>query len=302
MRAIVLLTVLFALPAHAGFLSEWIPFEIQRGHITIPVTLNGKDTTAIFDTGAFGNGIAKSFLIQNEGEISYGKKMRVSGVFGTETLRLVNDIEVGMFGTSFNMGELLPTSLGTHGLLIGLPFFEKFVVQFDYPNQRMRLASRDVIDLRKFANVKMRRKGGATHPLVEIDFNGEFDTWITLDTGNSGGFVLKRLDAERFDWLERFPVDKTLAKGVTGQVRELNTFRLPEVKIGPFTVENVRVSVPGPNEKTNIGRERRQQTGSRVKEASSSGLLGYDLLKHFVVTIDFKRSLLHLEPGRAESR
>jgi hypothetical protein len=66
--------------------------------------------------------------------------------------------------------------------------------------------------------------------------------------------------------------------------------------IGPFTLENVIMMVPGEGEKTTIGRESPARPGSRLKKDSEDGILGYDVLKHFIVTIDFNRSLLHLAP------
>ena len=66
--------------------------------------------------------------------------------------------------------------------------------------------------------------------------------------------------------------------------------------IGPFTLENPVVTVQAEGETTNVGQELQQRLGSRLKKAESDGILGYDVLKHFVVTLDFKRSLLHLEP------
>ena len=292
-----MLVCLFAGSAQASFVTNWIPFELARGHISIPVTLNGKPSTAIFDTGASGNGIAKAFLIQNPDSYRKGRQIVVQGVYGRERVHLADRINVVMFGVNFTIDELMPMSLGQHGFMIGLPFFEEFVVQIDYGNERMRLASRDVIDLRKLANVKMKRASGSAHPMVRVRFNDESSMWMTLDTGNTGGFVMKRFDATKHDWLERFGTTEILAKGATGQRRSMDEFRLPSIEVGPFTVENVRVMVPAEGVKTNIAKDDASNWRRTVGNRQSSGLLGYDLLRHFVVTIDFKRNLLHLEPA-----
>jgi len=71
-------------------------------------------------------------------------------------------------------------------------------------------------------------------------------------------------------------------------------FNLPELTIGPIVLENVVVIVPGEGEKTNVGQDVIAKLGTRIKETASDGILGYDVLKHFVVTIDYKRSFLHL--------
>lgn len=296
MRYLALLVLFLAFNADA-FVSDWIPFKQVRGHITIPVTLNGKQTTAILDSGASGNGIAKSFLIQNEGAYGFGRTIIMRGVYGKQKTRLIEDIDVGIFGAQMTMGELMPMSLGQHGFLVGLPFFENYIVQIDYPNDRLRIASRDSMNLKKVANVKMRLSKSSAHPLVRVNLNDEYKTWLTLDTGNSGGILLKRLDAERFDWLQRFGSVDTYGKGVTGSVRGMDTFNLPRLSLGPFEIENVIVSVPDEGVESNIGGGRDKAWVRELSNASSSGLIGYDVLRHFVVTMDFKRRLLHLAPG-----
>jgi hypothetical protein len=47
---------------------------------------------------------------------------------------------------------------------------------------------------------------------------------------------------------------------------------------------------------TTVGKLDSARTGTRIKKNNSDGILGYDVLKHFVVTIDYKLSLLHLAP------
>ncbi len=115
-------------------------------------------------------------------------------------------------------------------------------------------------------------------------------------TGSNGGVFIQRGDAERFDWLETFATVEGRVRGVNtvGQTERLN---LPLMMIGPFTLENVIVTVQAEGETTNVGLELQMQTGTCLKKTDSDGLLGYDVLKHFIVTIYFKRSLLNFEPA-----
>jgi len=276
--------------------SPWIPFESDRGHITIPVTLNGEETRAILDSGANGNAISERFLAAHKGEYKVGKKIRVTGVMGTREVRLAEGIDVGMFGANFTIGELMPANIYGFDLIVGLPFFENYILQIDYPNSRLRIIDHKSFDLKPHANVKMKRLGGRGAPVVRVRLNDQWSPWLLLDTGSNGGVFVKRGDAERFDWLETFAT-------VEGQVRGVNTvgvierLNLPMMTIGPFTLENIVVTVQADGETTNIGREQRTRTGTRLRKVDSDGILGYDILKHFVVTIDFKRSLLHFEPS-----
>ena len=55
-------------------------------------------------------------------------------------------------------------------------------------------------------------------------------------------------------------------------------------------------TVPGKGVNTNVRRlgGSSWSTGTNIKATEFDGVLGYDILKHFVVTVDYKRSLLHL--------
>lgn len=80
-----------------------------------------------------------------------------------------------------------------------------------------------------------------------------------------------------------------------------DVFYLPTMTIGPYTLENVRVSVPAEGGKVNLQQYRPDDwsTGTKIKRSKAAdGILGYEILKHFVVTIDYKRSLLNLDVPR----
>ena len=156
--------------------------------VVIPVTLNGEESRAILDSDATGNGVSERFLERHEGEYSNGKQIFLDGINGVRKVRLVNGLDIEMFGAA-------------------------------------------------------------------------------------DGLV-----------------------SVVTKVSSVQRFNNPTMTIGPFTLENVIVMVPGEGEKATVGRESSAKPGSRLKKDKLDGILRYDVLKHFVVTIDFKRSLLHLAP------
>jgi hypothetical protein len=67
--------------------------------------------------------------------------------------------------------------------------------------------------------------------------------------------------------------------------------------LGPFELGSVPVAVPAEGERLLSGSESwgRVQTGTHVTHgARANGRLGYDVLRHFVVTIDLKRELMQI--------
>jgi hypothetical protein len=291
---IAIFTLLWSFSACAGA-SGWIPFDSDVGHITIPVTLNGEQTRAILDSGATGNGISEQFLERHDGEYSQGRQVIVEGVYDSRKVRLVNDIDIEIFGASFKIDHLTPLHIYSGDLVIGLNFFQKFILQIDYPNSRLRILTHDVLDLKKQANVKMKKSGGVAQPMVRVNLNNEHKLWLMLDTGNNTGIFMPRSVAVRRGWMEQYGSVDRLVGGVT-KASTVERFNIPSMTIGPFTLENVVMMVPREGQKTTIGKELPGRPGSRLKKDSEDGILGYDVLKHFIVTIDFKRSLLHLAP------
>lgn len=293
MRQIVLACLLFFSVNANAAVSAWIPFNSDGGHITIPVTVNGIETRAILDSGAAGHGISDRFLETYEGKIDYGQRVVISGIAGERKARLINNLDVGMFGTSFEIDRMMPVQLVGADVIIGLGFFNNFILQIDYPGSQMRILTHDSLKMKDIANVRMKKAAESPQPIVQVDLNGEANVWLTLDTGNNSGILIPRRSATRFDWLAKYGAEDVQIAGVT-KVTDAQRFNIPELTIGPVVLENVMVMVPADGERTNVGKDVRAKTGTRLKETASDGILGYDVLKHFIVTIDYKRSFLHL--------
>lgn len=271
----------------------WLPFELQGGIVTIDVEFEGKTRKAIIDSGAEINSISAGYVELKKNELQFGEKIRLKGVFGEETTALVNAIPVKIFGHEVELNDLAPAQLGNAILLLGLPFLQNFIVQFDYPNQKMRLLPHSVVDMKKIANVEVKKSRNRNLPAIKVELAGGKSLWLTLDTGNSGGLVVSRMLAEEQDWLR----DQLVLKhSVSGAVKsgQVETFTISYLKVGPYELENVLVTIPVDGEAMNIRDSHRSSVNQLSKGTSTSGLLGYDILKHFVLTLDTKNWRAHL--------
>ncbi len=293
MKLIIAVVVLALSIDASAAVSKWISFNSEGGQISIPVTVNGVETRALLDSGAAGHGISERFLSEHEDEYKRGRQVIVSGIAGKRKVALINGLEIGMFGAEFEINQMMPVHLRNADVLIGLGFFNNFILQIDYPNSQLRIITHDSLKLRKLANVRMIKAVGSPQPIVKVDMNGETSLWLTLDTGNNTGILIPRRSATRFDWLEKYGTTEARLAGVT-KLTNVEQFNLPELTIGPIVLENVMVIVPDEGERTNVGKDVTAELGTRLKGTSSDGILGYDVLKHFIVTIDYKHSLLHL--------
>lgn len=166
----------------------------------------------------------------------------------------------------------------------------------------MRLITRDTMDLGKLKNLRSRkdRQDGGS-PIVQMSLNDAKPIWLTLDTGNSGGILVERNIAKRAGWLETFAREDTTYSGVNSTAR-FEDFVLPKATIGPYELENVKVSVPAQGERLPLfKKEIRTGSNIRTKRGKAKGLIGYDVLKHFVVTIDYRSGDVHIAPPAPES-
>lgn len=287
---------LVALPAFAG-VTQWYPFTLDDGHVLVDIELNGIPTKAILDTGAESNGISDAFIRAHNLSFTKAGRTRVKGVYGEDIRDRYNGVSVKLFGVDLTLNKLLNLNFGgpDRGLLLGAGFFDDFVTQIDYPNQRIRLINKDSIDMAKLRNVRAERDASSYMPIININLNNQKNAWLMLDTGMNGGILIERNIATNRDWLDgKYKIVHSDSSGVTRKQR-IESFLLPSVTVGPFELENVVVSTPAEGQDITIADDvgEKTRTNSRIKGKRIDGLLGYDVLKHFVVTIDYDKGYVH---------
>ena len=271
----------------------WASFSLVNGHIHLPITLNQVEGEAIVDTGSEINGIDDNFVAAHRSELHFGKYVTVNGVFTEAGAQIVNGASVGLFGTTTTVSGLMTVHINPALLLLGESFLRNFIVQIDYPNHRLRLLDRKVVNLDKVANVDLRTQKGTMLPMVNVFLSPNDKLWLTLDTGYTGGVFLPRSALAEYEWLvqsERASAQLADVHGV-GTVEQL---RIPYLKFGPFRMENVLLTMPARGQETEIGRRAEYGSMRWTAGKESKGLLGYDVLQHFVLTIDLAHRLMHV--------
>ncbi|WKE65532.1 aspartyl protease family protein [Gallaecimonas kandeliae] len=294
------LRCLWLLAAALPFCSQaavtpWIPFELENGAIELPVTIAGIKTKAILDSGSQLNGINEDFIKANKLEFGKGSRIRVKGVYDEVEHSTYNKVPVSLFGSTWNLDGLVSMPFGDEdaALLLGGSLFENFIVQIDYPHSKLRLVERKSLDLRKAANIEMRSDPHTGMPIVKVELNKEKSVWLMLDTGNTGGLMLPRSLANDQHWLERYPTKDTLGQGVN-TIGENDSFRLPEMTFGPFELENILVTVPKDGSVDVVEAPERGSVFEPIHNVKVRGLLGFDVIKHFLLTIDYKEGRMHV--------
>ena len=298
----ILLSVFFSSAYVHAQATPWVDLNIKNGHILIPTKIGGVEGYSVLDTGAHVSMMNSRFRKKHNLEYKNGRQIQMRGVNGTSMRASFVDVPVELLGTemTFKFVADLDWSNDEMQMLIGADFLSLLVFQFDYPNQRMRAISRDAIDMKKLSNVESRLDKLARMPIVKVNLNDEVDVWLIADTGNSMGLVLKRPVATRRDWLDVYDAKPIETRGAFKQ-RGMEFFRLPMLSIGPYNVKNAGVAVPEKGQKFEILRTN-SSSFAGGRKTKSQGLIGYDVFKNFLVTIDYKTGAMHLEiPQKPES-
>ncbi|KFZ28785.1 hypothetical protein IDAT_06160 [Pseudidiomarina atlantica] len=273
--------------------TDWIDFEQSNGHIRIPVTVAGIDTYAIFDSGSQVNAINLAFMEAHDLEFKANRKLDIQGVNGIKERKVYREIPTNLIGMDLSM-EMVGIDLGSpeSGILLGAPVLNQFVLQFDYPNSRMRFAAHGTFSLRDVQNLEMRSQRGSGVPVVRVNLNDEMERWMLLDTGSTTGLFIDRIIATSNGWLDKYQVVEGTITGVN-EIATVDYFRLPNLGIGPYGLADVLVTVPSEDGGVDFG-NRYSEIGSLNKGIRISGILGYDVLKHFILTLDYKNGRGHI--------
>jgi len=288
----ILVAILLSLSPQLSFANQWSDFQIDRGHIYIPVTIAGIKSHALLDTGAQGNAINARFIGKNELEFTRGSDVYIRGVYGTTKRKSFNDVPVVLFGQNTTFNQITSLGLGHHstGMIIGAPFFNRYIIQLDYPNTRMRVLSRESIDLADHENIDLRSQKGSAVPMVRVEINNR-SVWLLLDTGSSGSVMLDRklaLSLELDEAVYATGRSAGVNSSAENQIAKAQTF-----KFGPFELENVDIRFVAEGEKAHLEGQY-GEAGSRIKSKKIQGILGYDILKHFIVTLDYRGGKAHI--------
>jgi predicted aspartyl protease len=286
--ATLLLSLLLAPAAFAKgkpYVTRWYPFELRGGHIFVPVKVGGIDTHALLDTGASVHMLDRSFALQHGIGFSFATAIEVQAGHSRERLPVARNVPIELFGARVKLSFAPVSEIAFADLVIGTSVLSSFVMQIDYANARIRFTSHDAVKLKEHANVELRRSSASDLPALRANVDGE-DVWLMLDTGLTGPLILTPRFADPRGW----PEDTgTIGFDAFGTAKAMTRYRVPLIQIGPYDLRGVVAAVPAD------GRLPRLLTASEAGRVRLSGVLGAEILKHFLVTLDLKHMRAHLQ-------
>ncbi|MCF6440894.1 aspartyl protease family protein [Pseudoalteromonas luteoviolacea] len=288
---LLLVGLLFNAFTHAA-VTPWQDFTYQNGLITIPVKVSDINSYAVLDTGANMNAINENFVTKHKLSYTHSGNIDVEGAFDVKRNKIYQKVPVSFFGIDTHLERLpaLNLSMPDNAVLFGQGFFKLFNTQIDYPNKRIRLLTHDHLNIKEFENIEFKLQKGFEQPIVKIILEGE-PVWMLLDTGFTGGVLIERRFAKKFGWLG---TQNPMAYFTGANTQEkMENVLAKEVQFGPFTLSNVKIAFPAEGSKVNVTSQY-SHSSSHVKGVKVRGIVGYDVFKHFVMTMDLKNGNLHV--------
>lgn len=281
--------------------APWVDFTIVNGLVVIPTEVQGIKGFSAIDSGAQYSGIVESFVKKHDLKFSHAKALKIRGVNGSEVRKVYQNVPVRLMGAQTVFKRVVDLNLDPRGqMLIGGDFLRGVYIQFDYPNKRLRAISRDTFNLKKVSNVKSKLDPVSQQPMAKVRLNDEHDMWLVIDTGSTAGVKMKRAVAKKREWLEKYSLQEEVSTQGATTTSRAEIFRMPLIEVGPFNVKNARVTVPLEGQRSDMFSSSRNTIGRKSKV---QGLLGYDVLKNFLVTFDYRTGSMFIElPAASEEK
>ncbi len=275
-----------------------LKFKSASNLIILPVTINDSDTlNFILDTGVRFPIITELPFV-NKLNLNYLMPVEVKGLgdgesltayrSGNNTIKLdgmvARNQEVQMvIDENFQISHIL--GIPVHGL-IGFNLFKDYVVRIDYPRESITLyrpehfkyrdRNRDIILPLHFEGYKpFIFTSIVTDELTEVPVK------LLVDTGASDALWLAEKSDDRIK-LPQKSIETFLGRGLSGDLFGTKG-RLDGIWVGPLVLSQPIVSFP-----------ENEMIEQLISANDRNGTLGAEILRRFIVTIDYRNARLTL--------
>lgn len=280
--------------------SVTIEFKSASNLIIIPVTINDSDTlNFILDTGVKFPIITELPFV-NKLNLNYLMPVQIKGLGQGEGLTAYrssnNNLKLGeltawnqevqmIIDENFQISHML--GLPVHGL-IGFNLFKDYVVTIDYSSEKLTLTRPEYYkyrDRRKDIIMPLHLENNKpfVRTTIVTDVMQEVPVKLLVDTGASDALWLSKNSDERIG-LPQQHIETFLGRGLSGDLYGIKG-RIDGIWVGPLVLPKPIVSYPSSDIIEQL-----------ISNNNRNGTLGAEILRRFLVTIDYRNSRLTLRP------
>ncbi len=277
-----------------------VKFKSASNLIIIPVTINGSDTlNFILDTGVRFPIITELPFI-NKLNLNYLMPVQVKGLGKGESLTayrsgnnkmeipglVANNQEVQMIiDENFQISHML--GIPVHGL-IGFNLFKDYIVKIDYYNEKLTLYKPEYYkyrDRKKDIILPLHFEGNKpfVRTSIVMDDLTEVPVKLLVDTGASDAIWLSTNSDKRIKLPEN-NIETFLGRGLSGDLFGKKG-RIDGIWVGPLVLPKPIVAFPNS-----------ELIDQLISSNDRNGTLGAEILRRFIVTVDYRNKRLKLHP------
>jgi predicted aspartyl protease len=257
-----------------------LPTRFDNDKIVVHATVAGHPCDFFLDTGA--SGISVTPELAREAGLTTFNPERNNANAGSYVEReaVVPAIRVGQIEMHDVVVSIVPgfKNDSTSGLL-GFDFLAQLGIRIDYERQTVTAvpgasfvppADKNLIEL----DIRL----GTFQPMTSATFDGAPANRMVIDTGGAGTILLFDHFARAHPEICRNGVPGLTLLGVGGPF-DVDGWRIRHIRLGPVDFTNFTI----------------YQVGSKGSYAGDEdGLIGYDLLRHFTVVLDYTNGRIFL--------
>ncbi|GAA4211732.1 hypothetical protein GCM10022289_41560 [Pedobacter jeongneungensis] len=274
-----------------------IPFKCIKNLIVIPVYVDGKGPfDFVLDTGV-GPMIITDPSIIDSLNFNMLRKIKVSGL-GIETVEAYVsqslDVKVGSAAIEHIPTAILKEDLfnlsGHLGLkiygLLGYSFFNSFIVDIRYSENRLIIYDRDAkVKYRgKKISIEIENQKPYVIGNVELPDGNSVNARFLMDTGASHALSLEMLQGAEFPMPEK-KIKANLGMSLSGQIKGY-IGRVGKFSLGNYVFKDVVAGFP--DFKT---------IAEKIDLSKRNGNLGADLLRKFNIQFNYEEGFIYVKPN-----
>jgi predicted aspartyl protease len=262
-------------------------FVDRLGYFIIPIKIGTETYEYIFDTGGYNTATTE---IMQKNELPELMKVKVGSSNQIKSEIKLSKIprlyignvpfdNVGVFIFDFEESPIIKCY--TNGGLIGKGIIKECIWQIDYQNKLIRIADR----LDKMPNLDNSIKfkielDKVFNPFVKAQINGKTEKFL-LDFGYGGFISLNQKTADKYSFTKTTEIDGEGAIGANGTINEKT-----------FAVTLQSLTIGGQNFTNQV---------AFYSKSNNYNLIGSEISKYFLVTLNFKDKELILTPIKRET-
>lgn len=243
------------------------PLIVDNGRLFIQVRINGVQTEALLDSGAEATLVDPSLAA--EAKFAAGERVRMKGSGGEQDVMLVPGIKIEALGRTIPAADVVVMDLADLSTrlikrptraIVGREVFDAGPIRIDLQQSDVAALPADAVP--QGVKLPLTEHNGIETVPVTL---GREAAQAVLDFGNGSGVMIgKELAAK----MGLKPIGKVKGGGIGGEI-ERDLVVLPEMTLAGRSFRDVQASVDETSSRADIN-------------------VGTPILKHFVVTADFK--------------